>query len=37
MRELTEDEEIFRHNVEGSGLGLGKDDLGEKSQKIETV
>ena len=35
MKELAEDEEIFRHNVEGSGLGLGKDD--EKAQQIETV
>jgi hypothetical protein len=37
MRELHEDEEIFRHNVEGSGIGLSKDTLGEKATHFETV
>jgi len=37
MRELHEDEEIFRRNVEGSGIGLGKDELREKAQQVEIV
>jgi hypothetical protein len=37
MKELHDDEEIFRKNVEGSGLGLGKDELGEKSAHVEVV
>ncbi|TVY56289.1 Quinate permease [Lachnellula suecica] len=36
MRELKEDEEVFRHNVEGSGLGLSKDGV-EKSAHLEEV
>jgi len=37
MRELHEDEEIFRHNIEGSGIGLGKEELGEKREHVEMV
>ena len=37
MQELHEDEEIFRHNIEGSGIGLGKEGMGEKSAHCETV
>lgn len=37
MNELKEDEEIFRHNVEGSGLGLSKEELGEKAAHVEMV
>jgi hypothetical protein len=37
MQELREDEEQFRHNAEGSGIGLDKDDLGEKSAHVESV
>lgn len=35
MRELREDEEQFRLNVEGSGIGLEKEDMGEKAAHIE--
>jgi len=35
MIELREDEEKFRHNVEGSGIGLDKDELGEKAAHVE--
>ncbi|KAH8780705.1 general substrate transporter [Hyaloscypha finlandica] len=35
MIELREDEEQFRHNVEGSGIGLDKDELGEKAAHVE--
>lgn len=37
MKELHEDEEIFRHNVEGSGIGLSKEGLREKSAHVEEV
>lgn len=37
MTELREDEETFRHNVEGSGIGLDKVDLGEKAAHVEAV
>jgi hypothetical protein len=37
MAELAEDEESFRKNVEGSGLGLEKDELGEKKAHVEVV
>lgn len=37
MQEVKEDEESFRHNVEGSGIGINKDDLGEKSAHVEAV
>jgi len=37
MAELREDEESFRHNVEGSGLDLRKDELGEKAAHVEMV
>jgi sugar porter (SP) family MFS transporter len=35
MIELREDEEQFRHNVEGSGIGLDKDEMGEKAAHVE--
>ncbi|KAH6671692.1 general substrate transporter [Halenospora varia] len=37
MKELNEDEEAFRRNVEGSGIGLEKENLGEKAAHLETV
>lgn len=37
MKELHEDEELFRQNVEGSGLGLSKEELGEKAAHVEIV
>ncbi|EPE24951.1 MFS general substrate transporter [Glarea lozoyensis ATCC 20868] len=37
MAELAEDEESFRRNVEGSGLGLEKDEFGEKKAHVEVV
>jgi len=37
MAELREDEESFRHNVEGSGIGLDKADLREKAAHVEVV
>jgi hypothetical protein len=37
MQELVEDEESFRKNVEGSGLGLDKDEMGEKKVHVEVV
>ncbi|KAK0111493.1 hypothetical protein ONS95_001848 [Cadophora gregata] len=35
--ELKEDEEQFRHNVAGSGIGLNKDEMVEKAGHLETV
>lgn len=37
MKELREDEEQFRHNVEGSGIGLDKDEMGEKTAHVEEM
>jgi len=37
LAELKEDEEQFRHNVQGSGIGLDKDEMGEKTGHLETV
>src|SRR6187402_1044835 len=37
MQELRDDEEAFRHNVEGSGIGLDKDEMGEKAAHYEVV
>ncbi|KAF4635975.1 hypothetical protein G7Y89_g2105 [Cudoniella acicularis] len=37
MRELGEDEEMFRRNVDGSGLSLDKDNLAEKASHLEEV
>jgi hypothetical protein len=37
MLELRADEESFRRNVEGSGIGLDKDEFGEKSAHVEAV
>jgi len=37
MQELKTDEELFRRNVEGSGIGLEKGDLGEKATHYEVV
>jgi len=37
MQELQEDEVAFRQNVEGSGLGLSKEEIGEKATHFETV
>jgi len=37
MKELHADEELFRRNVEGSGLGLSKGELGEKAAHVEIV
>jgi hypothetical protein len=37
MAELKEDEVAFRHNVEGSGIGLDKEEYGEKSAHVEAV
>lgn len=37
MQDLRDDEEQFRHNVEGSGIGLDKEELGEKSAHVEAV
>lgn len=36
LRELKEDEEAFRRNVEGSGIGLDKEG-NEKSAHVEVV
>ena len=35
MVELREDEEQFRHNVKGSGIGLEKEEMGEKAAHLE--
>lgn len=37
MRELHSDEEEFRRNVQGSGLGLSKDELEGKEDRLEVV
>jgi hypothetical protein len=37
MQELQEDEQVFRKNIEGSGLGLSKEELGEKAAHVEIV
>jgi len=37
MAEIREDEAAFRHNAEGSGLGISKDSLGEKAAHLESV
>ncbi|CZR64094.1 related to quinate transport protein [Phialocephala subalpina] len=37
MLELRSDEESFRRNVEGSGIGLDKDEFGEKAAHVEAV
>jgi sugar porter (SP) family MFS transporter len=37
MKELHEDEEAFRHNFEGSGISLDKEQLGEKVSHVEMV
>ncbi|TVY13509.1 putative quinate permease, partial [Lachnellula arida] len=37
MKQLHEDEEIFRRNVEGSGLGLEKNGLREELAHVEEV
>ena len=37
MAELKEDEETFRHNDEGSGIGLDKVDLGKKAAHVKAV
>lgn len=37
LEELKNDEELFRRNVEGSGIGLDKDEMGEKAGHLETV
>jgi len=36
LRELKDDEEAFRRNVEGSGIGLDKEG-NEKSAHVEVV
>ena len=37
MLELRSDEESFRRNVEGSGIGLDKDEFGEKGAHVEAI
>lgn len=37
MLELRSDEGSFRRNVEGSGIGLDKDEFGEKAAHVEAV
>ena len=37
MAELQEDEIAFRHNIQGSGIGLDKEEYNEKSAHVEAV
>jgi len=37
MEELKVDEEVFRHNVKGSGIGLDKDEVPVRGEHIEEV
>jgi hypothetical protein len=37
MQEFAEGEESFRSNVEGSGLGFGKDEFEETKGHVEVV
>jgi hypothetical protein len=37
MAELQEDEIAFRHNVQGSGIGLDKEEYSEKSTHVEAA
>jgi len=37
MAELQEDEIAFRHNVQGSGIALDKEEYSEKSAHVEAV
>lgn len=37
LQDLKEDEEQFRRNAEGAGIGLDKDEMGEKVGHVEVV